>query len=51
MNAWFDKVFLLNDADKKLKAWDLIQNWEWYYFLVLGEEKALARIEKTLATL
>ena len=48
MYAWFDKVFLLNDADKKLKAWDLIQNWEWYYFLVLGEEISFPEVYNTI---
>lgn len=48
MYAWFDKVFILNDADNKISEWDLIQNWEWNYFLVLWEDISFSEVYNTI---
>lgn len=48
MYAWFDKVFILNDNKLKLKEWDIIQNKEWQYFLVLWENISYPEVYNTV---
>lgn len=48
MYAWFDKVFILNKNNNNFKAWDLIQNWEWYYFLVLWKNISFEEVYNTV---
>ena len=48
MYAWFDKIFILNDSKTKFKGWDIIQNKEWYYFLVLWEDISFPEVYNTV---
>ena len=48
MYAWFDKVFILKDGNFKFNKWDIIQNWEWYSFLVLWENISFPEIYNTI---
>lgn len=50
MYAWFDKIFILNDNQFKYKTWDIIQNSEWFYFLILWNEISFPEIYNTLYT-
>ena len=50
MYAGFDKVFILNEKKSDLKEGDIIQNNEWFFFLVLWENISFPEVYNILYT-
>ena len=48
MYAGFDKVFILNEKNSKFTEGDIIQNKEWFFFLVLWENISFPEVYNTL---